>query len=168
MKCSNAEREFMVESTFLKTINHLGPVVCFGGANLDFKARGVHSLTLRDSNPVRIYSTFGGVARNIAENLARLGASVRLISRVGSDSAGDSLLEAMSQLGVEVSGVSRSNRCPTATYTAVLEPEGEMLIGLANMDIYDELTSDVLLSQGIPTQGSFWVVDSNLPESTLQ
>lgn len=38
-----------------------------------------------DSTPSDIFSGFGGVGRNIAENLARLGTDCRLITAVGND-----------------------------------------------------------------------------------
>ena len=40
------------------------------------------------SNPARMSTGFGGVARNVAENLARLGVPVALVSRVGDDDSG--------------------------------------------------------------------------------
>src|SRR4051812_11467347 len=99
------------------------------------------------SNPVRSFTSFGGVARNIAENLARLRAPVRLISRVGRDSGGDSFLINLKFLGLPTATVSRSEILPTATYTALLDPRGEMWVALADMDIHQEMTIEVLESE---------------------
>ena len=43
---------------------------------------------LRDSNPGHISLSAGGVTRNVCENLARLGADVKLLSCVGDDTFG--------------------------------------------------------------------------------
>lgn len=48
------------------------PIVCIGAANLDRKLRTLAPLQLGTSNPASAEEVFGGVARNIAENLTRL------------------------------------------------------------------------------------------------
>ena len=58
---------------------------------------------------------------------------------------------------------------PTATYTALLDKAGELVIGLADMAIYDELTVDFLEPllprlERIPV----WFIDCNLPAESLR
>ena len=67
-------------------------VVVIGGANMDFKSRTLGAAIPTTSNPGTTQQAVGGVGRNIAENLARLGISVSLISAVGRDALGDILL----------------------------------------------------------------------------
>ena len=47
-------------------------VICIGGAAVDRKYRAVEALTPATSNPASGTTSFGGVARNVAENLANL------------------------------------------------------------------------------------------------
>ena len=68
-------------------------VVVVGGANMDICASPANALTMHDSNPGSVVTSPGGVARNIAENLARLGVDARLIAAVGADYHGDLLLQ---------------------------------------------------------------------------
>jgi pseudouridine kinase len=105
------------------------------------------------------------VARNVAINLASLGCRVLLCSRVGDDEAGR---QVRSQ-PVDTSLISISERRPTASYTAVLEPDGELVLGLADMDVYEELTPSVLLP-ALPTlrEASLWFLDANLPAATIE
>ncbi len=49
-------------------------VVCVGGAVVDLLLRLQATAVLGSSNPADGLSTAGGVARNVAENLVRLGA----------------------------------------------------------------------------------------------
>lgn len=143
-------------------------VACFGGANIDIKAQALCEPLLETSNPVQTTYSFGGVARNIAENLARLQLSVSLISRVGMDEKGDALFAALKKIRIHDIGVSRSACYPTATYTALLKPQGEMLIAMADMEIYRELTPEVIapvLSQ--MQQVPYWIMDANLTEESL-
>ena len=76
-------------------------IIVIGGANLDIKAKSLAVNHFGTSNPSRISTSPGGVARNIAHNLARLGASVGLITVIGDDHQGEAVLEATKAAGVE-------------------------------------------------------------------
>ena len=67
-------------------------VAVIGGANIDIHGKSNDTLQERDSNPGQVHTSAGGVARNIAENLARLGVDCRLITAVGKDHHGQMLL----------------------------------------------------------------------------
>jgi pseudouridine kinase len=120
------------------------------------------------SNQGTVRSDFGGVARNVAENLVRLGREVLMVSRVGADENGRAVVGDLDSLGVDTSLVSVSER-PTASYTAILEANGELVLGLADMGVYDEITP-ALLEPGLERmlECELWFVDANLPEETLE
>ena len=144
------------------------PVWCFGAANIDRQARAHRTVRLGTSNPVTIRTSLGGVARNVAETLARLGLPVGLVTRLGRDPSADRILRAMAALGLDLSLASRSETSGTASYTAVLEPEGEMAVAIADMGIYDEMGPAVLapaLSSAVPAAA--WFADANLPAEGL-
>ena len=61
---------------------------------------------------------------NVAENLARLGQPVRLITAVGKDQVGDQLLQATSEAGVDVEWTLHSSQYPTGTYLAIVNSNG--------------------------------------------
>jgi pseudouridine kinase len=121
-------------------------------------------LVLGTSNPGTVYSDFGGVARNVARNLDRLGCHVLLCSRVGDDEAGRSVRSQP----LDTSLITVSQTSPTASYTAILETTGELVIGVADMDVYDEVTPEVL-APALPRlrEASHWFVDTNLPGETI-
>lgn len=153
----------------MKLIQSQNKVICFGAANVDIKHKSLQKPVLETSNIVKTSWSPGGVARNVAENLMRLGVSVILISRVGNDEKGKSLLKSMEQSGMDISGITTSQTHATGTYTALLTPEGELVVGMAEMDIYEELTSAII--SPIITKvksASYWILDSNLPEDTLK
>lgn len=126
-------------------------------------------MKLGTSNPVRVDASFGGVARNVAENLARLHCDVALVSRIGRDDAGDQLLADLEALGVDVSGVCRSELEHTATYTALIDLSGELSVGMADMSIYDEVAPELFGVQLAPALLSrpIWFLDANLPAAGL-
>jgi pseudouridine kinase len=145
-----------------------GRIVCIGGANLDRKARGKQKVRLHSSNPVTITESCGGVARNIAENLGRLGSSVTLISCVGEDKEGEWILQETKRHGVDVSQVWRLPARRTGTYTALLDIDGEMVVSLANMDIYDALTPEMFADKWSHIAAARAVfLDTNLPADCL-
>ena len=74
-------------------------VVIIGSANIDVAGYSHESLNYADSNPGKIKFTPGGVGRNIAQNLALLGNKAWLLSAVGSDFYGQSLLTQTNQSG---------------------------------------------------------------------
>ena len=142
--------------------------VVIGGANLDLKARSAAKATPGTSNPGHGSMTPGGVGRNIAENMARLGDRVHLVSVVGRDPMGDSLVEHTAAAGVRVEYVARTEG-PTGTYTAVLDVDGELIIAVSDMTASAELghqqiqnARDVIATAGI------LVLDGNLTEDALE
>lgn len=142
-------------------------VVCIGGAAIDRKYRALATIRPGTSNPVVSERSFGGVARNVAENIARLGAQAFLISIVGDDDNGRALLGNLKHLGVDTRSVVISDADATAEYVAVLQPDGELAVGLANMAIFDGITP-ALLRRMESDLGSAWIfADCNLPFETL-
>ena len=144
-------------------------IVCLGGANLDRKLRSNATLKMGTSNPARQDESFGGVARNIAENLARLTTPVSLITVIGDDSSGKALLEHAEQAGIDTRATLKLQGICTGTYTAVLDEHGEMMLALADMALYDALTPEFIESrQPQRAIAALTVADMNLPLETLE
>ena len=145
-------------------------VLCWGGAHQDIKIYCSSPVLLGCSNPASSLRSFGGVVRNVGENLAKLGLDVTLCTRLGKDAAGKSLLASIRRSGMSTQGVSFSKEFPTAVYTAILGPKGDLAVAAAEMEIYDHLSRswvlDILEAKH-SRSASVWVVDSNLPEATL-
>jgi len=144
------------------------PVVCIGAANLDRKLRSNGTLALRTSNPASAVESFGGVARNIAENLARLGTQVALLTATGKDSSGAALLAHAEALGIDTRGALKLIDAASGTYTAVLDQDGEMVVALADMALYDRIDAAFVASrQAQLASASLVVADLNLPLDTV-
>ncbi len=142
-------------------------VVVIGGANMDVKARSTHVAVPATSNPGTGSMAAGGVGRNIAENLARLGTRTHLVAAIGSDGLGDQVLAATSGAGVHVEHVRRSARA-TGTYTAVLDATGELVVAVADMAATDELSPDqVNAARDLVASARLVVLDGNLATATL-
>lgn len=119
-------------------------VVCIGGAVLDRKYQASQALVRGTSNPATGFHSYGGVARNVVENLALLGRSTSFVSVVGEDQTGRQLLTHLRDRRVDVSQVQSSTQNSTAEYCAILSPEGDLDLGIADMKIFEELIPDRL------------------------
>ncbi|MFM9695423.1 PfkB family carbohydrate kinase [Streptomyces europaeiscabiei] len=142
-------------------------VVVVGGANMDHKVRSLAPVTRHTSNPGRSHTSPGGVGRNIAENLARLGTPTHLIAAIGRDPAGESLLRDTQAAGVRTDHVHLSIH-PTGTYTAVLDADGDLLVAVADMTATDELSpADLHHIRELVAGATMLVLDGNLATATL-
>jgi pseudouridine kinase len=139
-------------------------VVVVGGANVDVKARTTAPLVDATSNPGVVLRSPGGVGRNVAENLARLGSRVALVSTVGNDPDGDWLLAETAAAGVDVSTVLRGGA--TGRYVAVLDHTGDLAVGVSDMAATDALGPDAL-DHDLLRSADLVVLDGNLPATTI-
>lgn len=143
-------------------------VTVVGGANIDIHGKSTRALRANDSNPGTVCISAGGVARNIAENLVRLGVDCRLITAVGDDHNGRTLMQLSNEAGIDTQYVQEIASAQTSTYLSVIDASGDMTVAIADMDITDQLTPARLRPyQSMLNQSSLIVLDTNLPDSTL-
>ncbi|EIE75493.1 hypothetical protein RO3G_00197 [Rhizopus delemar RA 99-880] len=106
------------------------PLLVVGGVALDITATVAHSKAsiLHTSTPGRVKQTLGGVGRNVAEAALRTGGTrVKLVSVVGDDLAGKSILEGMKQIGM--------------VYNALHSNDGQLVAAVADMDILEKMNA---------------------------
>jgi pseudouridine kinase len=146
-----------------------GEIVCIGGALVDrkFHLDGA-SENGAPSACGRVVVSFGGVARNVAENLARLGLRARLISLVGDDRDGGALLDDLVAHAIDASHVARVRGASTAQYLAVIDPAGELSFELADTTIFDRFDAATLVRAKATFASAAWVfADTNLPADVV-
>ncbi len=119
-------------------------VLVIGATLLDTKGKPVAGLAPGTSNPSEIRSMRGGTARNVAENLARLGAEVVLISAVGDDPTGRQLLIQTAESGVTLDYVEMVPDQATGSYIALLEADGLLSVALDDVRVMETITPDYL------------------------
>ncbi len=154
-------------------------VICIGGATVDRKYRTRETVRLGTSNPVTSERSFGGVARNVAETITRLGTPSTLVTILGEDENGRAIRDNLVRLGIDTRHVAISRDHATAEYVAILDPDGELVLGLADMAILDGLTPSLLHETLHETVHGTWpalstallnswiFADCNLPSPTL-
>lgn len=143
-------------------------IIVIGGANLDIKAKSLAINHFGTSNPSTITTSPGGVGRNIAHNLARLGANVSLITVIGQDHQGQAVLHATKAAGVDTTRINQTAPA-TGTYIAALNPNGELVTAMSDMRAADEISPELIeVHADALRAATFVVADCNLPLPTLQ
>ncbi len=143
-------------------------LTCVGGANLDYTFILNDEMILETSNPVKSSVSYGGVVRNIAENLARLNNKVSLMSMVGDDSVGESLLKDNKKL-MDVFATDKVLNERTGTYYSVIGKDGNMNVGFADMSINLRMNRTwVLEHKRYLNLGSWIIADTNITKDGLE
>lgn len=144
-------------------------ILVIGAACLDIVGRLSSLPEPGTSTPAEVRPSFGGVARNISENLARLGQTVNLITAVGKDVFGHQLLEHTAASGVNIDASLEIDCQCTASYLAVVNTNGQLQFALDDMDVLTALDTKYLRQQShLFKDASLVFVDSNLPPASLR
>lgn len=144
-------------------------VLVIGATLLDIKGKPVAGLEPGTSNPAEIRSSRGGTARNVAENLARLGAEVVLISAVGDDPTGRQLLIQTAEAGVNLDYVQMLPGRVTGSYIALLEADGHLSVALDDVRVMEAITPAYLNRHRVLFRDASLVMfDGSLTEAAIK
>ena len=143
-------------------------VTVVGGANTDICGRPAQALIRRDSAPGQVSVRHGGVGRNIACDLARLGLRTRFVTALGDDGFGASVREGCRSCGVDMSLTRIVPGARSPVYLYLSDEKGEMDAAVSDMEVMAALTPAYLRSHLSELDESDAVVlDGNLPEETI-
>jgi pseudouridine-5'-phosphate glycosidase len=161
-------------------------IVVVGGAVVDLIGHIATLTKLHTSNPGRLSISHGGVGRNIAESLARLGRKVSLATAVADDINGRSLVDGGGDTGIDMSLVKvlsskaaseSAERTPasvqtghsTAVYNAIHDNHGDLCIGIADMSIFAQVTPEYVQQTLAPAIAASRVVavDGNITKEAF-
>lgn len=143
-------------------------VAVVGGINLDIQARCHRPFRAGDSNPGSLSFSPGGVGRNIAENLVRLGARVELVSVLGGDDHSARLEASCASIGIGLEGSLRLRGGPASHYLCILDSDGSLAGAVAAMDSIDSLSPDRLEAvSSVLDRADLVMIDANVPETSI-
>lgn len=150
-------------------------VTIFGGAVVDLMSISANKVVMGSSNPGKFMQGIGGVGRNIAEGVSRLLAShstpVHLVSALGNDVNGDMLLSACKSLNISTQYSLRVSTHGTAVYSATLDQNGELVVAVADMDVFTTVTPQFIQSSRISSAiatAPLVMIDGNFPVATIK
>jgi len=140
-----------------------------GGAHMDRRAYLDVETTMGASNPGHWHEEPGGGGFNAARNLSRFDNAVSQFSVRGGDAGGRAVEESAAEFGVDYRPLTYLDRA-TPSYSAVLERDGNLVIGVADMSLYDWFSPRQLsrrIFRDAIAEADCILCDANLPEATL-
>ena len=117
-------------------------LLLIGGSNIDFIAKSDKKIIKGTSNIGSVSITNGGVMRNIAENLARLGNQIDFITAIGNDPLGISLKQELLDLGIKI--YTPNTEASTGSYVAILDEDHDLKESICDNKINDAITIEFL------------------------
>jgi len=158
----------VVVSIFVPSEEQERNVLVFGAMAADAKGQPNQTLVPGRSTPGAVHFAIGGVGRNIAETLARLGIRTTLLSAIGDDPIGHILLESTARSGVDTTHVVISSRYRTAGYIAILDQNGAPAYAIDSMAVIQEVTPGLVYRhRRLIRDADMVVLDANLSPKTI-
>jgi len=143
-------------------------ITCVGSANIDYTFKLEDDMKLGTSNPINSSISFGGVIRNVAENLARLDCKVSLMSLVGDDAYGENLIQSSKKI-MEVFAIDKLKDKTTGGYFSIINPKGNMEVGYADMSINSSMDRSWILNHKRHLNLSSWIIaDLNISKEAVE
>lgn len=143
-------------------------VTCIGSANIDYTLSLNEKMIYGTSNPVTSSFSFGGVVRNIAENLARLDHKVSLMALVGEDNMADLLLDDSRKI-METFATDKVSQEKTGAYYSIIDKNGNMNVGFADMAINFKMDRSWILQHRKHLHLSNWLIaDLNVQKTGIE
>jgi pseudouridine kinase len=143
-------------------------VLVIGAAGLDSKGTASAPFVPGSSTPGKVRVSVGGVARNVAENLARLGIETVLLSAIGAGDSGQRVLTNAAEVGLNTDYCLVLPDHRTSAYIALLDEKGNLALSVDDMEILGRLTPQVIgQRRSLVKEAAMVVFDSNLPEATI-
>lgn len=139
-------------------------ILVFGASIVDIFGFSKSKYRSYNSTPGEVKMSFGGVCRNIAENMARVGANVKFISILGDDVNGQKMKEHGEKHGYDMSDSLVLDGMSTPTYLAILDEHGEMVSAVVDVKSIDRMSPEFIESKReIIENAEYVVLDSDNP-----
>ncbi|MGB2106834.1 MAG: carbohydrate kinase family protein [Candidatus Puniceispirillum sp.] len=144
-------------------------ILVIGGANIDVTATASNGdLVPAESNKGEVDFGCGGVGRNVAENLGRLGLAPQFVSVFGDDVLGQRLRQSCVDGGVRLDHAVIREGATSDIYVSMHDGAGEMQVAMHQMELIESMTPDQLDTiDPVMAAVDALVLDANLPAKTL-
>ncbi|CDX28461.1 PfkB domain protein [Mesorhizobium sp. SOD10] len=145
-------------------------ILALGGAHIDRRGQVSGTYVPAASNPGMMREDVGGVVFNALRSVVKRGVSASLISVRGGDAAAETVASAIDNAGIADLSVVFLDRT-TPSYTALIDAEGELIVGLADMGLYDlafpKQIRRAKVREAIAAADAI-LCDANLPTTALE
>jgi pseudouridine kinase len=144
-------------------------LLSIGGAHIDRRGQLTVPHVPGASNPGRMREEVGGGVFNAARNAAQLGVRVDFLSVRGGDLEGDLVAREIAAAGFnDLSSIFLDRQ--TASYTAIIDQNGDVITALADMDIYETALPRIITrrkTRDAIADCNAVLTDANMPEAAI-
>lgn len=144
-------------------------ITVIGGANIDLIGFSKERLIYKDANIGTLETILGGVGRNIAENLARLGLDVEFLCVLADDEFSKTIIGSCKELDISIKHSITVKNSSTSVYMAIMDHHNDLALGISAMNIYDSIPESFILnSLKVISENTYCILETNLPTSILE
>src|SRR5262249_34286364 len=144
-------------------------LLAIGGAHVDRRGQVTGTFVPGASNPGKMSEDVGGGVFNALRNAVQRGLDASLMSLRGADPAGENVARAIAEAKIrDLSAVFLDRATPS--YTALIDRDGEVIAGLADMELYGIAFSKQLRRSKAREEAAAAdaiLTDANLPAEAL-
>ncbi len=136
-----------------------------GGAHVDRRGRIAGDHVPGASNPGAMHEEVGGGTLNALRNAVQRGVDASLISVRGGDQPGEMVARALEEAGIEDMSATFLDRV-TPSYTALLDSQGDLIAGLADMNLYEQTFPRIVSRKHVRAaiaKADAILIDANMP-----
>ncbi|MBS1591949.1 MAG: hypothetical protein JST07_07565 [Bacteroidetes bacterium] len=143
------------------------PVICIGAALVDELYSARQPIILATTIDATVHRSAGGVARNIAHQMALLGVPIQLISVFGNDGEGDWLKTICDYANIQLDAAITTNSL-TGRYTGILNTDKSLFTALLTNTSLDAITPQHLQQHEDLLSTAFAIIaDANIHPDTV-
>ena len=144
-------------------------VLGIGAANVDVYGKSRIKIRTHYDHPADIGSSVGGVTRNILVNLSKLGTNTKIITAIGDDGYGNTIMHDLKVNGVDRSNVLMVQNKTSGVFMQIQDENNDMYLAVCDMSILDYLTRDYIRSKkNLILSAKLVLVDSSFDLKALQ
>lgn len=144
-------------------------ITVIGGINIDVSAALSFPFVRGDSIPGSVTTACGGVAHNIAYNLALLGNDVKFITVFGDDFFGEYSRRHCEKTGLDISCATTASEMRNGVYLCINDTRGDMIIAVNDTKVIETLAPEYLLTViDDINRSQFIIADTNIPGTSLR
>lgn len=144
-------------------------ICVIGAANVDITGFAHNKLVLGDSSIGHLTSSTGGVGRNIAENLVRLGVPVKLLCPIGDDIYGKEIIQNCEEVGIDISEALFLENTGSSVFLGIMDKSNDLALAIAAMSICTKIDKAFIDAKREQIKNANAVVlETNIPVETLE
>jgi len=145
-------------------------ILALGGAHIDRRGQVSGIYVPAASNPGIMREDVGGGVFNALRSVVKRGVAASLLSVRGGDAAAETVASAIAGAGIADLSVVFLDRT-TPSYTALIDSEGELIVGFADMGLYDLAFPKQIRRAKVReamAEAAAILCDANLPTAALE